>query len=48
MFPDYDFIKMLYGWNAVKPSIEWYVERGNITPDQYQTITGKTYVPTES
>ncbi|VDG24245.1 XkdX family protein [Lactiplantibacillus mudanjiangensis] len=48
MFPDYDFIKMLYGWNAVKPSTEWYVEHGNITAEQYQTITGKAYVSTEA
>jgi len=49
MFPDYNLLKMLYDWQAVTtPPLEWYVEHGNISTDQYQTITGKIYVSTES
>lgn len=36
----YDFIKAMYSYGF---SINAYVELGQITPDQYQEITGKPY-----
>ena len=40
---NYDLIKLFYGWNVLKPAIEWYVQYKFITPDQYKEITGKDY-----
>lgn len=41
---NYDLIKLFYGWNALQPAIDWYVQNGFITPDQYKQITGEAYV----
>lgn len=43
MFPDYETIKMLYGWGALTPSAEWYVVNGMMTADQYKELTGEDY-----
>ena len=40
---NYNLIKLFYGWKVLQPVIEWYVQNGFITPDQYKEITGKAY-----
>ena len=40
---DFDTISFFYGLGYLTPNIEWYVQNGFITPDQYKRITDKDY-----
>ncbi|VDG32897.1 hypothetical protein MUDAN_DOGOELCO_02111 [Lactiplantibacillus mudanjiangensis] len=46
MFSDFQMIKMLYGWGALVPSAEYYVQNNKLTADQYKELTGKKYAAT--
>lgn len=46
-FPDLDTIVMLYEWGTLSPNLEFYVELGNITKEQYKEICGKDYAEAE-